>query len=120
MNPYHFVIADKRVGFNAVARSKKMIKGIVVANEIVNDFSKESFKNRNFLFPAPKAFAATLLTKYEFKKVFGIDIEKDSKVSYVNSHDSVYKGVARNWEILEAELYELIKIFQTKRQRELI
>jgi phosphonate transport system substrate-binding protein len=95
MNPYHFVIADKRVGFKALTRSKKMIQGIVVSNETVNDYSKESFKRKTFLFPAPKAFAATLLTKYEFKKVFGVDIEKDSHVSYVNSHDSVYKGVAR-------------------------
>ncbi|MCV6607993.1 MAG: phosphate/phosphite/phosphonate ABC transporter substrate-binding protein, partial [Campylobacterales bacterium] len=56
---------------------------------------KEQMKGKNFLFPAPFAFAATLLTKYELKKKYGFDIEKEGKVLYVNSHDSVYKGVAR-------------------------
>jgi phosphonate transport system substrate-binding protein len=118
MNPYHFVIADKRVGFNAVARSKKMIQGILVANKITNDFSKESFKNRDFLFPAPKAFAATLLTKYEFKKIFGIDIEKDSKVSYVNSHDSVYKGVARKLGDFGGGIIRTYKNLEDKKTKE--
>lgn len=53
-------------------------------------------KNKTFLFPAPNAFAATLLTKFELKEKFNFDIEKDAKILYVNSHDSVYKGIARD------------------------
>ncbi|MCW8837967.1 MAG: phosphate/phosphite/phosphonate ABC transporter substrate-binding protein, partial [Thiovulaceae bacterium] len=95
MSPYHFVIANKLKGYNAVARSKKLIQGIVLGtkNMLLN---KKNIQGSTFLFPAPKAFAATLLTKYELKKKFGVDIDKNSKVLYVNSHDSVYKGLARN------------------------
>jgi phosphonate transport system substrate-binding protein len=53
-------------------------------------------KGKQFLFPAPDAFAATLLTKYELLKKYGIDVNKEKKNRYVNSHDSVYKGIARN------------------------
>jgi phosphonate transport system substrate-binding protein len=52
-------------------------------------------KGRAFLFPAPDAFAATLLPKYELLKKFQIDVNQEKNYRYVNSHDSVYKGVAR-------------------------
>jgi len=52
-------------------------------------------KNKTFLFPAPNAFAATILVKYELLAYHNIDIDKQNKVLYVNSHNSVYKGVAR-------------------------
>jgi phosphonate transport system substrate-binding protein len=52
-------------------------------------------RGKQFLFPAPDAFAATLLTKYELLKKYGIDVNKEKNYRYVNSHDSVYKGVAR-------------------------
>lgn len=95
MNPYHFVIANKLKGYNAIARSKKQIQGIIVGSKD-KEFNKKSLIGSTFLFPAPKAFAATLLTKYEMKKNYKVDIDKSSKVLYVNSHDSVYKGVARD------------------------
>lgn len=59
------------------------------------EFSKENLEGKKFLFPAPNAFAATLLTKYELKQKFGFDVDKHAQVLYVNSHDSVYKGVSR-------------------------
>lgn len=93
MNPYHFIIAQKKQNYSAKVRAKKMIRGIIVSKEDKLDTSK--LAGKTFLFPAPKAFAATLLTKYEFKQKFGFDIDKQAKVLYVNSHDSVYKGVSR-------------------------
>lgn len=54
-----------------------------------------NLKDKTFVFPAPNAFAATLLPKYELKKLYNFDIDKEAKVLYVNSHDSVYKGVSR-------------------------
>lgn len=96
MNPYHYVVAHKRQGYEAMVRDEKNIVGILVArkNSGLNDVS--SLKGKQFLFPAPDAFAATLLTKYELLKKYGIDVNKEKKYRYVNSHDSVYKGVARN------------------------
>lgn len=96
MNPYHFILANKKQNFEAIIRSKKNIVGIVLAKEPKIDFTKENLKNKTFLFPAPNAFAATLLTKFEFREKFDFDIDKNGKVLYVNSHDSVYKGISRD------------------------
>lgn len=97
MNPYHYVVANKKQAYQAIIRSDKLIQGIVVSHSDNNGFSKRAFKDKTFLFPAPKAFAATLLVKYELKKLYGFDIDKHAKVLYVNSHDSVYKGVSRGF-----------------------
>lgn len=96
MNPYHYVVAHKRQGYEAQVRDEKNLVGILVIrkNSGINDVSM--LKGKAFLFPAPDAFAATLLTKYELLKKYGIDVNKEKKYRYVNSHDSVYKGIARN------------------------
>ena len=94
MNPYHFVVANDAQKYEARIRADKLIKGIIVAKD--EKFDPKNFAGKTFLFPAPKAFAATLVTKYEIKQKFGFDIDKDAKVMYVNSHDSVYKGVSRD------------------------
>ena len=95
MNPYHFIVANKKQGYEAFTRAKKNIVGIVLSKEKEVDFSMENLKGKRFLFPAPNAFAATLLPKFEFKQKFNVDVDKDMDVLYVNSHDSVYKGVSR-------------------------
>jgi phosphonate transport system substrate-binding protein len=95
MNPYHYVVAHKRKDYSAAVRDEKNINGILVVrkNSGLNDVSM--LRGKQFLFPAPDAFAATLLTKYELLKKYGIDVNKEKNYRYVNSHDSVYKGVAR-------------------------
>ena len=96
MNPYHFIVANRTQGYEAFTRADKQIIGILLAKDSKYEFTKENLKDKTFLFPAPNAFAATLLTKHELKQKFGFDVDKEAKVLYVNSHDSVYKGVARN------------------------
>lgn len=97
MNPYHFIVAKDKQNYRAFVRAKKNIVGILVAKEEqINFEDTENLKGKRFLFPAPNAFAATLLTKYELRNKYGFDIEKDAKALYVNSHDSVYKGISRN------------------------
>lgn len=96
MNPYHFIIANEKQNYQAIIRAKKNIIGILLAKEKSIDFTKENLLGKTFLFPAPNAFAATLLTKYELKTKFGFDVDKEAKVLYVNSHDSVYKGISRD------------------------
>ncbi len=95
MNPYHYVIAHKKIGYRAEVRDEKNLSGILVVrtNDRISDPSM--LRGKMFLFPAPDAFGATLLIKYELLKKYGIDIEKEKKYRYVNSHDSVYKGIAR-------------------------
>ncbi len=94
MNPYHFTVAYEKQNYSAFLRSKENIVGIVLARK--NDvFDVNNLKDKTFLFPSPNAFAATLIIKYELKQLYNFDIEKDAKVLYVNTHDSVYKGVSR-------------------------
>lgn len=95
MNPYHYVVAHKRQGYSAGVRDEKNLVGILVVRKADGIRDISMLKGKAFLFPAPDAFAATLLVKYELLKKYGIDINNEKKYRYVNSHDSVYKGVAR-------------------------
>lgn len=95
MNPYHYVVAHKRKGYNAIVRDQKKIIGIIVVRKDSGISDVKMLKGKKILFPAPDAFAATLLTKYELLKKYNIDVEKEKNFLYVNSHDSVYKGVSR-------------------------
>lgn len=95
-NPYHYTIAHKSAKHNAIARFDKMIVGILVTKKDSPIQSLDDVINKEFLFPAPKAFAATLLPKYDLltKKNYSIDVS--NKFRYVNSHDSVYLGIERD------------------------
>ena len=96
MNPYHFIVANEKQNYEAFLRAKKNIVGILVSKDDNVDFSFENLKGKKFLFPAPNAFAATLLAKFELKNKYNFDIDEHAEVLYVNSHDSVYKGVSRD------------------------
>jgi len=95
MNPYHYIVAHKKYGYMAEVRVKKDIIGILVVKKKSGITDISMTKGKTFLFPSPNAFAATLLTKYELLSDYGIDIDAKEHFLYVNSHDSVYKGVAR-------------------------
>lgn len=91
MNPYHFVVFNKNPGYQAVAKARdKRIKGIIVVakNGQINNF--QQLNNTTLAFPAPAAFAATILTQSDLKKKHVSFTPK-----YVSSHDSVYRTVAK-------------------------
>ena len=94
MNPYHYIVANKRQGYVAEVRATKNIKGILVMKR-KGDLKRLQEKDVRYLFPSPNAFAATLLTKHELVQKFNVDLDTLDKALYVNSHDSVYKGVSR-------------------------
>ncbi len=120
MNPYHFIEANKKQKYEAFVRAKKNIVGIMLSKEEKLDFKKEDLKGKTFLFPAPNAFAATLLPKFEFKKKFNFDIDKEAKVIYVNSHDSVYKGISRDIGYLGGGIIRTFNNFKNKNDKEKI
>ncbi|MDD5716445.1 MAG: phosphate/phosphite/phosphonate ABC transporter substrate-binding protein [Sulfuricurvum sp.] len=95
MNPYHYVIAHQKSGYVASVRDSKNLTGILVVKKGGGISELSMLRGKHFLFPAPDAFAATLLTKYELLKHYAINVEGEKNFRYVNSHDSVYKGVAR-------------------------
>ena len=91
MNPYHYVLFSQDPGYTAFAKQKdKAIKGILVVRKDSPYTELSDFQGQEASFPSPLAFAASLLTRAEFKKR-QIDIQP----VYVRSHDSVYASVAK-------------------------
>ena len=91
MNPYHYAVFSRAPGYKVFAKEKdRRLVGIIVVakNAAISDIKQLSGKA--VAFPAPAAFAASILPRAEFSRQ-GIPIE----ARYVNSHDSVYRGVAQ-------------------------
>jgi len=93
MNPYHFTFFNEHRGYQALAhRDDKKIQGIVVVSKKSGITSLEELEGQEIAFPSPAAFAASLLPRGELRKK-GINFTP----KYVNSHDSVYKTVAKGF-----------------------
>lgn len=91
MNPYHYTVFAKQPGYRAFAKEKdrKLIGIIVVAKDSPLQ-SLDELRGKVVAFPAPAAFAASILPRAEFsRQQIGIDER------FVSSHDSVYRGVAQ-------------------------
>lgn len=92
MNPYHYTVFHERPGYNAIAKQKnKKIKGIIVVTKDSPIKSLSELDGSTLAFPAPAAFAASVLPRAKMAKD-GIAITP----KYVSSHDSVYLTVSRN------------------------
>ena len=96
MNPYHYVIAHREQDYQAAIRADNMLRGVLVAQKDAADLQRLiDNPATQYLFPSPNAFAATLLIRFELLNQYGVDIAGQQHLQYVNSHDSVYSGVAR-------------------------
>jgi phosphonate transport system substrate-binding protein len=90
MNPYHFVTFSKAPGYRAMGRARdRRIQGILVVRNDSPLTRIEELAGRELAFPAPLAFAATLLPQAHLRRA-AIEFEP----RYVSSHDSVYRSVA--------------------------
>lgn len=91
MNPYHYTVFSRTPGYRAIARqANKRIRGIVVVRKDSPIASLEALANKQLAFPAPAAFAASVLPR---AKLSNDGIPFTAK--YVSSHDSVYRSVAK-------------------------
>jgi phosphonate transport system substrate-binding protein len=91
MNPYHFTVFNKYPGYQAVARARdKKIKGIIVVRKDSPVQSIQDLNNMTLAFPAPAAFAASILPRSEL-----VSRVVNFQPRYVSSHDSVYRAVAK-------------------------
>lgn len=91
MNPYHYTVYHQTANYTAIAKAHgKLIKGIIVVKKNSPYTNLEDLNNKYIAFPAPAAFAASILTQAELKKR-GIHFTP----KYVTSHDSVYRNVAQ-------------------------
>ncbi|WP_229814618.1 phosphate/phosphite/phosphonate ABC transporter substrate-binding protein [Shewanella hanedai] len=92
MNPYHYTSFHDLVGYQAlVKQAGKQIKGIIVVKKDSPIQSFQDLNNKQIAFPAPAAFAASVLPRANLN-IEGIE----AKIKYVGSHDSVYLAVAQN------------------------
>lgn len=120
MNPYHYTTFHRSPGYQAFAKQKdKYLKGIIVVRADSAYQDLHEFNDQTLAFPAPAAFAASIVTRAEFSS---LDIPITPK--YVSSHDSVYRtvakgiypaggGVVRTLKGLEAEIREQLRILWT-------
>ena len=93
MNPYHYAVYSKKADYRAIAKQKdKQIKGIVVVAKDSGFASLSDLNKGKMAFPAPLAFAATLIPNAHLK-LHNIEVEQ----RFVKSHDSVYLGVANGF-----------------------
>ncbi len=91
MNPYHYTVFHRKPGYVAFARAAdKQIKGIIVVRKDSPIQTLDALAGKTLAFPAPAAFAASVLPRAHFRRA-GIDITP----KYVASHDSVYRSVAK-------------------------
>jgi phosphonate transport system substrate-binding protein len=90
MNPYHYVVFHKATGYQAFAKEQdRRLKGILVVRKDSAYHRAADLAGKTVVFPAPAAFAASILPQAEFGR---LKIAIDAK--FVASHDSVYRAVA--------------------------
>lgn len=90
MNPYHYTVFSNKPGYQAFLKEKdRKLVGIIVVPKGSPVQSLEQLQGKRVAFPAPAAFAASILPRAEFTR-HHLAIE----ARFVSSHDSVYKGVA--------------------------
>lgn len=89
VNPYHAVLAQQKRKFQPLlADSQELLSGIVVVRRDNPIQSIEGLKGKQVAFPAPNAFAASLLIRAELAKK-NIDIQP----VFVKTHSNVYRAV---------------------------
>lgn len=117
MNPYHYVFFHGAAGYRAFAREQaRKIRGIIVVRKDSPYRSLADLAGKSVAFPAPAAFAASILPQAEFGRQ-RIAIE----TRFVASHDSVYRAVAsglhqagggieRTLETAPAEIRDVLRV----------
>lgn len=89
MNPYHQVMAYKAQGYVPMLADTQLLTGIVVVSRDSPFKTLKDLKGANLSFPAPNAFAASLLIRSILADQ-GIAFKAD----YVKTHTNVYRSVA--------------------------
>ena len=83
MNPYHYTVFNQNPGYRALAKQAgKRIRGILVVRKNAAIQSVQDLNGQVIAFPAPAAFAATLLVRAYLNSQ---GIEQTPK--FVSSHD---------------------------------
>lgn len=90
VNPYQYKLYSAKPGYRAFAREKgRPLEGIIIVRKDSPYRQVRDLEGATLIFPTPLAFAASILTQAELDSQ-GVAI----KARYVQSHDSVFRGVA--------------------------
>ena len=90
LNPYHQVMAHARQGYKPLVADTTMLTGILVVRQDSKIKSVKDLHGQAVAFPAPNAFAASLLMRALLAKE-GVSIQAD----YVKTHNNVYRSVVQ-------------------------
>ncbi|MCL1049530.1 phosphate/phosphite/phosphonate ABC transporter substrate-binding protein [Shewanella abyssi] len=120
MNPYHYVQFHQSQGYQVLVKEKdKKLKGIIVVAKDAAYNNLEALSGKTIAFPAPGAFAASMIPRANLKQR-----NIDFSAKFVGSHDSVYLavskglfkaggGVGRTFNNLPAETKSKLRILWT-------
>lgn len=89
MNPYHMVMAKRARNYEPILRDSTPLKGILVVRSDSPVTKIEELNGSTIAFPAPNAFAASLLMRALLTEQFRINFT----AKYVQTHDNVYRHV---------------------------
>lgn len=110
MNPFHFVEFEQRAGYNALVRQQgAQIKGMIVVRQDSPITHIEQLNGQTLAFPAPAAFAASIIPRAELAKL-GIAIQPQ----YVFSHDSVYLNVSKGFFVAGGGIMRTLQSWEQK------
>ncbi|QQX81837.1 phosphate/phosphite/phosphonate ABC transporter substrate-binding protein [Shewanella sp. KX20019] len=91
MNPYHYVQFNQSLGYQVLAKEQdKKLRGIIVVAKDAAYNNLEALSGKTIAFPAPGAFAASMIPRANLKQR-----NIDFSAKFVGSHDSVYLGVSK-------------------------
>lgn len=88
MNPYHQVMVHRKPGYRPVLADAQLLTGIVVVRQGGGIQRLEDLNGQSIAYPAPNAFAATLLPRAMLAQK-GIS----TQAVFVKTHTNVYRSV---------------------------
>lgn len=118
MNPYQFIVAHKRQGYEALVRDHGAdLSGIIVVAVDSPITSVAMLDGKTIAFPSPNAMGAALLPRAELARKFHVNITE----KYVRTHSSVYlsvalgtvdagAGILSTFELLEPQIKSRLRI----------
>jgi phosphonate transport system substrate-binding protein len=127
VNPYQAVVSEAygyRI-FGKMADDRRFV-GIILVRKGAGIRTPEDLRGSPISFPAPTAFAATMLNKV-FLKEHGLDVETEARPQYVGSQDSailnVFLGLTRAggtwppaWEAMKQQRPDVARALEVRWQ----
>lgn len=94
INPYQAILAEKSGNYRIFGKmgNDDRLRGIIVVRKDSEIDELADLRGKKIGLPAPTALAASMMIKVHLKRM-GLDIEKNSQVTYVNSQDSAVMNV---------------------------